>query len=81
MRMTLRKCRTLVSSPKLDPWFDVAVFTETGKPLAEVTPLYSAKQRLRSGQQVLTVRTAKKLGIVALDPFHKMLERSAGITV
>jgi hypothetical protein len=34
--------------------------------------------RLRSGKQSLTVRTAKKPGIVALDPFHKRIERSAG---
>jgi hypothetical protein len=62
----------------LDTWFDVAVFAETGKPLEEVTPLYIEKHRLRSGKQVLTVRTAKRPGIVALDPFHKMIERSAG---
>jgi hypothetical protein len=37
--------------------FDVAVFAETDKPLEEVSPLYIAKHRLRSGKQVLTVRT------------------------
>jgi ABC-2 type transport system permease protein len=62
----------------LDTWFDVAVFAETDKPLEEVTPLYIAKHRLRSGKQALTVRTKQKPGIVALDPFHKMIERSAG---
>jgi hypothetical protein len=62
----------------LDSWFDVAVFAETGEPLDEVTPLYIAKHRLRSGNQVLTVRTSQKPGIVALDPFHKRIERSAG---
>jgi hypothetical protein len=62
----------------LDTWFDVAVFAETDKPLEEVTPLYVAKHRLRSGKQVLTVRTLERPGIVALDPFYKMIERSAG---
>jgi ABC-type transport system involved in multi-copper enzyme maturation permease subunit len=62
----------------LDTWFDVAVFAETDKPLEGVTPLYIAKHRLRSGKQVLTVRTLQRPGIVALDPFHKMIERSAG---
>jgi aminopeptidase N len=62
----------------LDTWFDVAVFAETDKPLEGVTPLYIAKHRLRSGKQVLTVRTSERPGIVALDPFHKMIERSAG---
>jgi hypothetical protein len=36
------------------------------------------KHRLRSGKQLLTVRTTQKPGIAALDPFHKMIERSAG---
>jgi len=62
----------------LDTWFDVAVFPETGEPLEGVTPLYIEKHRLRSGKQVLTVRTTKRPGIVALDPFHKRIERSAG---
>jgi ABC-type transport system involved in multi-copper enzyme maturation permease subunit len=62
----------------LDTWFDVAVFAETGKPLEEVMPLYIEKHRLRSGKQVLKVRTSKRPGIAALDPFHKMIERSAG---
>jgi hypothetical protein len=62
----------------LDTWFDVAVFAQTDKPLEEVTPLYSAKHRLRSGKQRLTVRTTERPGIVALDPFHKRIERSAG---
>jgi ABC-2 type transport system permease protein len=62
----------------LDTWFDVALFAETDKPLEEATPLYIAKHRLRSGKQVLTVRTSEKPGIAALDPFHKMIERSAG---
>jgi hypothetical protein len=30
------------------------------------------------GKQVLTVLTSGKPGIAALDPFHKMIERSAG---
>jgi ABC-type transport system involved in multi-copper enzyme maturation permease subunit len=62
----------------LDTWFDVAVFAEIDKPLEEVTPLYIAKHRLRSGKQSLTVRTSQKPGIAALDPFHKMIERSPG---
>jgi aminopeptidase N len=61
----------------LDMWFDVAVFAKTGKPLEEVTPLYIEKHRLRSGKQALTVRISKRPGMVALDPFHKMIERSA----
>ncbi len=61
----------------LDTWFDVAVFTETDKPLEGLMPLYIEKHRLRSGKQVFTVRTSKRPGIVALDPFHKRIERSA----
>lgn len=57
----------------LDTWFDVAVFPQTDKPLEEVTPLYISKHRLRSQKQVFTVRTSEKLGIVALDPFHKRI--------
>jgi ABC-2 type transport system permease protein len=62
----------------LDTWFDVAVFAETDKPLESMTPLYIEKHRLRSGKRMLTVRTTERPGIVALDPFHKMIERSAG---
>jgi ABC-type transport system involved in multi-copper enzyme maturation permease subunit len=62
----------------LDTWFDVAVFAETDEPLEGVTPLYIEKHRLRSGKQKLTVRTTKRPGIAALDPFHKRIERSAG---
>jgi ABC-2 type transport system permease protein len=62
----------------LDSWFDVAVFAQTDKPLEEVAPLYIEKHRLRSGKQVLTVRTTQRPGIAALDPFHKRIERSAG---
>ena len=60
----------------LDSWFDMALFVETDKQLDEVTPLYIEKHRLRSGKQVLTIRTSEKPGIVALDPFHKRIERS-----
>lgn len=62
----------------LDAWFDVALFRETREALEEVTPLYIEKHRLRSGKQILTVRTTERPGIVALDPFHKWIERSAG---
>jgi len=62
----------------LDSWFEVAVFAEADKPLEEVTPLYIQKHRLRSGKQTLTIRTTQKPGLAALDPFHKMIERSAG---
>jgi len=54
------------------------VFAETDEPLEGVTPLYIEKHRLRSGMQILTVRTTERPGIVALDPFHKRIERSAG---
>jgi ABC-2 type transport system permease protein len=62
----------------LDTWFDVAVFAETDEPLEGVTPLCIEKHRLRSGKQVLTLRTSLRPGIVALDPFHKRIERSPG---
>ena len=62
----------------LDTWFDVALFPETIETLEGVTPLYIEKHRLRSGKQVLTVRTSERPGIVALDPFHKRIERSLG---
>jgi hypothetical protein len=61
----------------LDSLFDVAVFPETDKPLEGVAPLYLEKHRLRSGKQVLTIRTSARPGIVALDPFHKRIDRSA----
>lgn len=60
----------------LDSWFDVGVFPKTDEPLEGVRPLYIEKQRLRSGKQMLTVRTSKRPGIVALDPFHKRIERN-----
>jgi ABC-2 type transport system permease protein len=60
----------------LDTWFDVAVFAATDEPLEGVTPLYIEKHRLHSGNQSLTVRTTESPGIVALDPFHKRIERS-----
>jgi hypothetical protein len=62
----------------LDTWFDVALFPETIETLEGVTPLSIEKHRLRSGKQVLTVRTSERPGIVALDPFHKRIERSLG---
>lgn len=62
----------------LDTWFDVALFPETREALEGVTPLYIEKHRLRSGTQRLTVRTTERPGIVALDPFHKRIERSPG---
>ncbi len=62
----------------LDTWFDVALFPETKEALEGVTPLYIEKHRLRSGRQILTVRTKKRPGIAALDPFHKRIERSPG---
>jgi hypothetical protein len=62
----------------LDTSFDVALFPDTRDPLEGVKPLYIEKHRLRSGKQVLTVRTSERPGIVALDPFHKRIERSVG---
>lgn len=62
----------------LAAWFDVAVFAELDKPLAEMTPLYIAKHRLHSGKQSLILRTSQRPGLVALDPFHHLVERSAG---
>jgi ABC-2 type transport system permease protein len=64
-----------VTEEPLDSWFDVAVFAETDKPLDVVTPLCLEKYRLHTGKQVLTVRTSKKPATVALDPFHKRIER------
>jgi hypothetical protein len=61
----------------MDSWFDVAVFAETDKPLEGVTPLCIKKYRLRSGKQILTVRTTEKPGMVALDLFRKRIERSS----
>ena len=62
----------------LDTWFDVALFPEKKEALEGVMPSYIEKHRLRSGMQILTVRTTERPGIVALDPFHKRIERSAG---
>jgi hypothetical protein len=62
----------------LDSWFDVALFPATEEALDGVTPLYVEKHRLRSGAQTITVRTRERPGIVALDPFHKRIERSEG---
>jgi hypothetical protein len=69
-------CRQIVGFQGMH--FDGRCLPQTDKPLEGVTPLYSAQQRLRSGKQTLTVRTSQRPGIVALDPFHKMIERSAG---
>jgi ABC-2 type transport system permease protein len=66
------------SEVPLDTWFDIALFPETSEALEGVTPLYIEKHRLRSGKQSLTVRTTQRPGIVALDPFHKRIERSVG---
>ena len=60
----------------LNTWFDVALFPETDEPLDEVAPLNIEKYRLHSGKQVLTIHTPDRPGIVALEPFHKMIERS-----
>lgn len=62
----------------LAAWFDVALWGETDQPLETGTPLYLAPARLHSGKQRLTIRTAQRPALVALDPFHKMIERSAG---
>ncbi len=59
----------------LDTWFDVALFPETDEPLEGVAPLSISKHLLHSGKQTLTIRTLSKPGIVALDPFHKMIDR------
>jgi len=61
----------------LDTWFDVAVFPQTGEPLEGAAPLYIKKHRLHTGKQVVTVRTSKRPGIVAVDPFHKRIERNS----
>lgn len=61
----------------LDGWFDVAVFAETDEPFENTSPLYLQKHRLRSGKQRLTIRTTQRPGVAVLDPFHKMIERSA----
>jgi ABC-2 type transport system permease protein len=66
------------SEVPLDTWLDIALFPETSDALEGVTPLYIEKHRLRSGKQTLTVRTTERPGIVALDPFHKRIERSTG---
>jgi hypothetical protein len=60
----------------LDTWFDLALFPKTKEALEEVTPLYIQKHRLHSGNQRLTIRTSTRPAIVALDPFHKRIERS-----
>lgn len=62
----------------LDTWFDVAVFAENDEPLERVTPLCIEKHRLNSGKQMLTIRTLQKPGVVAVDPFHKRIERTPG---
>lgn len=61
----------------LDTWFDVALFPKTDEPLEEVAPSYIEKRRLHSGKQILTIRTSNRPGIVAVDPFHKRIERNA----
>jgi hypothetical protein len=53
------------------------LYPATSEALEGVTPLYIEKHRLHSGTQTVTVRTTEKPGIVALDPFHKRIERSA----
>ena len=60
----------------LDVWFDVALFADAGEALDVATPLLVEKQRLHSGSQTLTLRTATLPERVVLDPFHKMIERT-----
>jgi ABC-type transport system involved in multi-copper enzyme maturation permease subunit len=62
----------------LDSWFDLALFAGTSEAFDGAKPLYIEKHRLRSGKQVLTVRTTQRPGIAALDPYRKRIERSAG---
>jgi ABC-type transport system involved in multi-copper enzyme maturation permease subunit len=66
------------SEEPLDMSFDIALFPESEKSLEEVTPIYIEKHRLHSGRQVLKVRTSQLPGIAAVDPFHKMIERTEG---
>ncbi len=59
----------------LDTWFQVAVFPDSDRDVAELEPLYLQHHRLRSGVQRITVRVAEKPGSVAVDPFHLMIDR------
>jgi hypothetical protein len=56
-RTLLSQQQTDLNVPAAPAQIAVAMFAETDKPLEEVMPLYLVKHRLRSGKQVLTVRT------------------------
>ncbi|MGE0131545.1 MAG: hypothetical protein AB7U82_25980 [Blastocatellales bacterium] len=61
--------------------YDLQVDAASGQEIDdgyEATIEATAKHQLRSGKQVLTVRTSQKPGIAALAPFHKRIERNAG---
>jgi hypothetical protein len=62
----------------LDTWFQVAVFPDSERNVIELQPLYLRHRRLRSGVQRIIVRVKEKPGIVAVDPFHLMIDRRRG---
>jgi ABC-2 type transport system permease protein len=59
----------------LDAWFQVAVFPESNRNMIELQPLYLQQHRLHTGSQRITVRVANKPAMVAVDPFHSMIDR------
>ena len=60
----------------LDTWFQVAVFPESDRDIAELEPLYLELHKLHSGSQRITVRAPGRPGRVVVDPFYLMIDRN-----
>jgi ABC-2 type transport system permease protein len=62
----------------LDTWFQVAVFPDSDRDVANLKPLYLRHHRLTSGTQRIAVRVTEKPGAAVVDPFHLMIDRVRG---
>ncbi len=60
----------------LDTWFDLVLVPDSTKAIVTQAPLYQQKHKLRSGTQRLVVRVPTRPGIVGVDPFHLMIDRT-----
>ncbi|MGE3958638.1 MAG: M1 family aminopeptidase [Vicinamibacterales bacterium] len=60
----------------LEAPFVVAAFAGHDRDLVAQAPLVQERHTLRSGTQVITLRTSRRPGVVAVDPFHLMIDRT-----
>lgn len=59
----------------LDARFDVGLFADAQTAPDKQVPTYLKKHRLVSGENVITLKVARKPAYVSVDPFHKMADR------